>query len=175
MQGIRTLCKPHTWKFFRNLYRQGNHITEAYLDVAQSCPSLHSELLNFSNNIYRPHKGMYTLLSTLKEKYNLYLLSNIGNSTLTRLKTEYPDYFALMTEDINTINRPDMPLVWKPQQQSYQQALTVIKQQTTPHHAIFVDDKRKNIESAHKAGLNAIRFTSYKQFEKDLHLLLGRK
>lgn len=174
MQGIKTLFCPRTWNYFKQLYTQGNHITESYLDVAQNLPVLHSELLNFSNNIYKPHNGMYQLLTKLKEKHHLYLLSNIGNSTLERLKKEYPDYFALMTDDTNTINRnSNKELVWKPQQQAYTQALMTIEKPMQSHLAIFVDDKRKNVEAAHKAGLNVIYFRSYEQFKKDISTLIG--
>ena len=174
MQGVKILFRPRTWKFFKQLYNQGNHITESYLDVAQPYTPLHSELLNFSNNIYKPHTGMYQLLAHLKQRHNLYLLSNIGNATLDRLKKEYPDYFALMTEDTNTINRhSEQGLVWKPQQKAYEQAVMTIRKSNHMHYGNFVDDKRKNVEGAYKAGLNVIYFKSYQQFKNDVATLLG--
>lgn len=174
MQGIQTLFCLRTWNYFKQLYNQGNHITESYLDVAQSSPVLHSELLNFSNNIYKPHNGMYHLLAKLKEKHQLYILSNIGNNTLERLKKNYPDYFALMTDNDNTINRnSNQELVWKPQQLAYTQALMAIEKPMQNHLAIFVDDKKKNVQAAHQAGLNVIYFRSYEQFKKDITMLIG--
>lgn len=174
-QATRLFFYPKTWKHLKDHYNQGNRVTEVYLDAAQAFPILHNELLDFSNNIYKPHLQMYTLLSNLKKDHNLYLLSNIGGKTFERLKNTYPEYFALMAHPENTINSlPTTHALWKPQRSAFTESLRLINQSHNPHLAIFVDDKDANIKAAHQAGMNAIRFTSYQQFEKDLAILLGK-
>ena len=176
---LQALFNKTTFKNLCKLYRSGNLITEAYLNTATSYPALHSELLEFSNNIYSPDTEMLTLLQLLAQNnHQLYLLSNIGNQTLDRLKQDYPHYFAILSDTNNTINRKvevSSDLVWKPQIDAFRQSLTTIDQQHTPHLAIFVDDKLKNVHAAHKAGLNAIHFSSPRQLKNDLTKLLGKE
>ena len=105
-EGMQALCSLKTWKSLHRSYKAGNRITEAYLNAAKQRPHLHSELLNYSNTIYTADTQMETLLGHLKQQgHELYLLSNIGNTTLERLQATYPAYFSLMTDTRNTINR----------------------------------------------------------------------
>ena len=175
-QGLRALIHPETWKTLTKRLKEQNHITESYLDAAKQFPFLHNELLEFSNNIYTPNQSMKTIFKILSERgHKMYLLSNIGNATLKKLKLDYPDYFAYLTETENLINRTINTdnLVWKPQMDAYQQALKVIGQKETAHLTLFVDDKLKNVHAAHKAGINAIKFCNQAQFEQDLKKIMG--
>ena len=175
-QAAQVFFYTKTWKHLKDRYNEGNRVTEVYLDAAQTFPILHNELLDFSNNIYKPNARMYKLLTQLKNGHNLYLLSNIGSKTFEKLKNTYPDYFALMTNPQNTINSlANNHTLWKPQHSAFHHSLHLINQSQNPHLAIFVDDKSINIKAAHQIGMNAIRFTSYPQFEKDLITLLGKK
>lgn len=175
-QGIKSLFSLHTWKALYRRYSEGNRVTEAYLNATRPSPLLHNQLIDFSNNIYTPNKAMQQLLKSLKKKHGLYLLSNIGNRTISRLRQQYPEYFALMTSIENSINENDTNhSLWKPQLHAYQKALQKIEKSHTPHLAIFVDDKPINCKAAQNAGLNAIRFICTHQFEEDLALLLGKK
>lgn len=176
-EGFQALCSPTTWKSLHRRFKTGNLITEAYLNAAKQKPHLHSELLNYSNNIYTADKQMQKLLSVLRQKHHeLYLLSNIGNLTLERLKNSYPTYFDLMTDNRNTINRgatDDQSLIWKPQPQAYIEALHTIGKSSVAHHAIFIDDTRRHIQAAHQQGMNAILFRSFAQCKQDIEILLG--
>jgi FMN phosphatase YigB (HAD superfamily) len=107
----------------------------------------------------------------------LYLLSNIGNKTLEKLKLDYPDYFIHFSETTNTINRTSLgshDLIWKPKLIAYQKALATIGKTEAPHLTIFVDDNLANVRAAYKIGLNAIQFKNQSQFENDLKNLLGK-
>ncbi len=176
---LQTLFDRTTWAKLKKIYSTGNMITEAYLNTATGHPALHSELLEFSNNIYTPDTDMYKLLQSMaQENHKLYLLSNIGNQTLTRLKRQYPDYFNLLNDADNTINREaktSCDLVWKPQLNAFEQSLKTIQHQTQPHLAIFIDDKLKNVQAAHKAGLNSIHFLNAQQLKSDLAILMGKE
>ncbi len=176
MQGVKALFSPHTWKALHTHYSKGNRVTEAYLNTAYPLQPLHGQLLDFSNNIYTPNKAMYQLLKVLNKEHALYLLSNIGSATLSRLKQEYPDYFELMTHAENTINsnQSEPHSLWKPQHTAYHKALRTLHASHAPHLAIFVDDKPMNCKAAQEAGMNAIRFICAHQFEQDLALVLGK-
>lgn len=176
-EGIQALCSLKTWKSLHLLYKKGNRITEAYLDTAKQRTNLHSELINYSNNIYTADQHMELLLHHLKKQgHELYLLSNIGNMTLARLQETYRTYFSLMTDMRNTINRDisdEAALLWKPQAAAYQEALKITNKASAAHLGIFIDDTKRNVEAAHDCGLNAILFRSFAQCKDDLEILLG--
>lgn len=176
-EGIQAVCSPRTWKSLYHSYKRGNRITEAYLNATKQLPHFHSELVNYSNTIYTADKQMETLLGQLKQLgHELYLLSNIGNTTLERLQTTYPAYFSLMTDTRNTINRTvhdEHSLIWKPQQTAYHTALATINKPTSAHLAIFIDDTKRNVQAAHTYGMNAILFRSASQCKRDIETLLG--
>ncbi len=178
-EGFITLLSPKTWKFLHGRYKEGNRITEAYLNAARPHSQLHAELLDYSNNIYTADKQMYEFLKILKsDGHNLYLLSNIGSATLERLRLEYPDYFALMSDSQNTINRSSLEtdsFMWKPQKAAYQESLNAVGKLENPHHTIFIDDTRRNVRAAHELGMNAILFKSFAQCKKDVLNLLGKE
>jgi FMN phosphatase YigB (HAD superfamily) len=178
-EGIITIFSPQTWKELLHRYNEGNRITEAYLNAAKQRPQLHTELLNYSNNIYTPDNNMHKLLIDLKNQgHELYLLSNIGNATLERLKLTNPDYFALMSNPQNTINRSSLEsdsFIWKPQKAAYHQSLETVGKLENPHHTIFIDDTSRNVKAAHELGMNAILFKSFAQCQRDIQTLLGKE
>ena len=161
---------------YRKREKEGNKITERKFDTVKHYRHLHQELIDFSNNIFTPNKQMRRLLAELKNKgHELYLLSNIGNITLERLVNTHPDFFSVVTDTRNTINRTATDtgnFVWKPRLDAFTQALTTVDKPNHAHLAIFVDDSLPNVTAAHKAGLNAIHFTSYPQFFHDINVLL---
>jgi len=178
-EGLITLLSPKTWRFLHGRYKEGNRITEAYLNAAKNHAQLHAELLNYSNNIYTADRNMRELLKNLKKNgHALYLLSNIGNATLERLKEENFDYFALMNDPRNTINRHSLEtnsFMWKPQKAAYQESLKAVEKLENPHHTIFIDDTTRNVRAAHELGMNAILFKSFAQCKKDILNLLGKE
>lgn len=178
-EGMLTLFSSKTWKILHRRYQEGNRITEAYLNTAKQHPQLHAELLDYSNNIYTADSNMHELLKNLKNcGHGLYLLSNIGKATFERLKQEHPDYFALMSDPQNTINRHSLEtdsFIWKPQKAAYQESLNAIGKLENPHHTIFIDDTHRNIHAAHELGMNAILFKSFAQCKKDIQTLLGKE
>jgi FMN phosphatase YigB (HAD superfamily) len=175
-QGIKAIFSKKTRAEYRKRQKEGNKITERKFDTIKQYAHLHKELIDFSNNIFTPNKQMKCLLTELKDKgHKLYLLSNIGNVTLDRLVKTHPDFFSIITDTRNTINRTAADtgsFVWKPRLDAFTQALNTIDKPDHAHLAIFVDDQKHNVEAAHKAGLNAIHFTSHSQFFHDVKALL---
>lgn len=175
-QGVKALLSKKTRTEYRRLQREGNKITERKFGAAKDFKYLHNELIDFSNAIFTPNKQMYTLLTDLKSRgHDLYLCSNIGNVTLERLVAQHPQFFTVMNAPHNTINRTASEtgnFVWKPQAAAYKQALATVHKSDAAHLCIFVDDHIQNVTAAHKAGLNAIHFTSYPQFFHDVTTLL---
>ncbi len=178
-EGFITILSPKTWRFLHGRYKEGNRITEAYLNAAKQHSQLHAELLDYSNNIYTADSNMHDLLKNLKNHgHELYLLSNIGNATLERLKQENSEYFTLMNDPRNTINRSSLEtdsFMWKPQKAAYQESLKAVGKLGNPHHTIFIDDTLRNVEAAHELGMNAILFKSFVQCKRDILNLLGKE
>lgn len=177
-QGIKALFSKKARTLFKKRQKEGDKITERKFDTVKEFAHLHSELIDFSNNIFSPNLQMKRLLMQLKNNgYELYLLSNIGNVTLERLVRQHPTFFSLMTDTQNTINRTATQtglFVWKPRLDTFTQSLATIKKSHHAHLAIFVDDQIDNILAAHKAGFNAIYFTSYPQFYRDVANLIKK-
>lgn len=176
-QALQALLSLKMWKTISQRYKEGNLITEVYLDATKHFPFLHNELLEFSNNIYTPHVGIKKTFERITQLgHKMYLLSNIGNATLEKLKLDYPDYFIHFSETENTINRiisdPHI-FTWKPRIDAYFKALSVINKENKVECAIFIDDKLKNVHAAQKAGLNAIKFSTQAQLESDLKKLIN--
>jgi FMN phosphatase YigB (HAD superfamily) len=175
-QGVKALFSKKARNEYKKRAKEGNKITERKFDSIKHYKHLHNELIDFSNNIFSPHKQMYRLLTELKGKgYPLYLCSNIGNTTLERLISQHPEFFTVMTDRQNTINRTATTtgtFVWKPRPEAFREALATIEKIHQPHLAIFVDDQIENVRAAHNVGLNAIHFTSYPRFFQDISTLL---
>lgn len=175
-QGIKAVFSKKARAAYRACKRAGNKITECTFDAAKEFKHLHQELIDFSNNIFSQNKQMLRLLTQLKDRgHHLYLCSNIGNVSLERLVLQHPTFFSVMNSPKNTINRcasTAESLVWKPQIKAYKQATTTIGRADTAHLCIFVDDQLHNVKAAHEAGLNAIHYTSYPQFFRDINALL---
>ncbi len=177
-QSVKAVFSKKVRNEYRKRQKEGNKITERKFDTVKRYKHLHKELIDFSNNIFTPNKQMHRLLIELKNKgHELYLLSNIGNVTLDRLVKTYPDFFSVVTDTRNTINRTvtdGQSFVWKPRLDAFTQALNTVEKPDHAHLAIFVDDQKHNVEKAHEAGLNAIHFTSYPQFFHDVNKLLNK-
>ena len=175
-QGVKAVFSKKTRNEYRKRQKEGNKITERKFDTVKQYKHLHKELIDFSNNIFSPNKQMQRLLTELKNKgHELYLLSNIGTVTLDRLVAQHPEFFSVITDTKNTINRTAADtgnFVWKPRLDAFTQALNTVNKPDRAHFAIFVDDQLENVRAAHKAGLNAIHFTSYSQFFHDVNALL---
>ena len=134
-------------------------------------PKLSDEIDNFFNKdffeILIPIKNNINLLPKLKEKYNLYVLSNFHKESFEFISKKYEffknfDGFAISYE----------PHLLKPEPEIYEYLLE--KFNLNPSETLFIDDTEVNIESAEKMGINGIHLPDYTKLEEKLEDILNR-
>lgn len=175
-QFFSALCRSNIRKTIHHFGKQECLVSQAYFDAAQEYDHAYTQLIKLTNNIYIPNKPIYNVVEALTDEgCKHYLFSNIGPKALKDLQKTYPQYFAFLEEQKNTIN-PSTPhythWVWKPQTQAFNKALDYLNKTHKPWTTIFVDDNIKNIKKAQEMGMNAILFASVEQFENDINQLV---
>ena len=108
----------------------------------------------------KPQNEVIRLIKRLKKRHAVALLSNIDRS----------DYFM----DLQLINKNIFDQrflsfylhVRKPDKRIYEIVLDSFKLNSS--EAVFIDDKKKNVEAARQLGMHAIQFTSYQNLNRDL-------
>lgn len=113
------------------------------------------------NHTFRENDSMTEILTVLKSKYPLFLLSNTNESHWNFLESTY------------RVSRHFQELVLsfevgyaKPQEEIYRH--TVEKTGLNPENCVFIDDLPVNIEAADKVGLQTIQFESSKDMVRKL-------
>ncbi|OGM04354.1 hypothetical protein A2715_03280 [Candidatus Woesebacteria bacterium RIFCSPHIGHO2_01_FULL_39_32] len=103
-------------------------------------------------------------IKKLKGKYNLYLLTNIGNEWLAfkRTKFKLDDYFAgIVSSAQEGIAKPD-PKIY---------SILINRFNINPGESLYVDDLERNIVAAEAFGFRTILFESLKDATTRLHVL----
>ena len=121
----------------------------------------------FLDNFYsmlKPITQNIALLSGLKEKYNLYVLSNIHKDSFEALSTKH-EFFKnfdgwVISADYNTI---------KPEAKIYETLIE--KYKLDPHKSLFIDDSEKNTVKAEEFGIKTIFLPDYTKLEGELKKL----
>jgi len=97
---------------------------------------------------------MTKMFQGLREQFPLYLLSNINDSNFTFLETNFnvSRHFneLILSHEVGYI---------KPEPEIYHEVLK--RSGMEPHHCLFVDDLKPNVEGARAVGLNAFQFTGF--------------
>jgi HAD superfamily hydrolase (TIGR01509 family) len=121
-------------------------------------------------NLQLPIIGTINIIHELKARgYTLYVFSNIGPQSLTKLSSYYPEIFELFSGFVYT--QPEDNWIHKPQKAAYEKFLN--KFNVRPEQVIFIDDKRVNLTPAQEMGFNIIHFTSPEQLKKALKPYIG--
>lgn len=116
--------------------------------------------LNSYTPAYREKKKMFDLLSLLKtEGYQTALLSNIEDPI-----KEY--IVAKNYQNIDTFIFSCEVKMSKPDKEIYDYTLDQLK--ISPQEAIFVDDRKENIEAANSLGITGLHFQDYEKLADDL-------
>lgn len=97
----------------------------------------------------------------LRKKYKIGLLSNFVYEWLHELLTKH-DLHPYFDEVIISAKEK----LIKPEPEIFLKILSLLKIQ--PDEAIFVDDKKINVDAANRIGLKGILYTDIKKFKKDL-------
>jgi len=105
---------------------------------------------------------MIELIKTLKEKYQLIILSNNNDITSKTLRNEYSDLLNLF-DKVYFSNEVGLK---KPDRDFFEY---VIKDKNlVPEDSVFIDDKEKNVKASQSAGMKGILYTNFDKFIEDL-------
>jgi len=110
------------------------------------------------------NKKLLLLISGLKEKYKISILSNAGNDfwrfvDKTELRKMFDD--ILLSYKVKMI-KPDTAI--------YQ--LATKRLNVKPEECIFVDDSANNVAGAEAVGMRGILYKDFMQFQNDLNKIL---
>jgi len=111
---------------------------------------------------YKPKKEVRNFAKKLSKNYEVALLTNFGNAfkkynKIWELDRIFPKDKIFVSYVLKMI---------KPHRQIYKYVLKKLRRR--PEETIFIDDNKKYIEGAKKAGMNTILFKSLPQLKKDL-------
>ena len=113
-------------------------------------------------SIFPPHTLIpESLLESLRRRYRLLLLSNTNSLHFSFVRKNYPllrhmDHFVLSYE----------VRAMKPAPEIYQAAIALSN--CSAQECFFIDDIADNVEAARREGMDAARFVSHEQLQKDL-------
>lgn len=108
---------------------------------------------------------MITLLKKLHSKYDLILLSDSDDITVKNLKKYHAEMLALFRKKYFS----NQLKVAKPNPKIFEYVLADLC--IDPSKCVFIDDKKKNVDSAKKCGVKGIVFSSVEQVKKEFTLL----
>lgn len=104
---------------------------------------------------------MLSFIKKLKKDYPIYLLTNHVKFWFEKTRSEYKldNLFDSILTSYNLKQK-------KPDKSIYSTVLKMIK--LKPQDCIFIDDQEKNVESAKKAGINAICYKGIENLKEEL-------
>ena len=118
--------------------------------------------------ILQPIEENVKLLSKLKEKYNLYILSNFHQPAFEHIFKKY-DFFRLF--DGHTVSCYYYLL--KPEKEIYDTLID--KFNLIPEETVFIDDTKVNIDACEKEGIRGIHLPDYTELKQKLEEFLKWK
>ena len=118
--------------------------------------------------ILQPIEENVKLLSKLKEKYNLYILSNFHQPAFEHIFKKY-EFFRLF--DGHTVSCYYYLL--KPEKEIYDTLIN--KFNLIPEETVFIDDTKVNIDACEKEGIRGIHLPDYTELKQKLEEFLKWK
>ena len=115
--------------------------------------------------ILQPIEENVKLLSKLKKKYNLYILSNFHQPAFEHIFKKY-EFFRLF--DGHTVSCYYYLL--KPEKEIYDTLIN--KFNLIPKETVFIDDTKVNIDACEKEGIRGIHLPDYTELEQKLEEFL---
>ena len=109
-----------------------------------------------------PNEEVFDIVRALKGKYKLGVISNVGSKLETYLPKQYVDLFDVITLSSEVA-------LLKPEPQIYLEHLR--KSGSQPEQAVFIDDRRPNVDGALAVGMEAIWYQNPEQLRTDLSKL----
>ena len=109
---------------------------------------------------YTANEKMVSFLVSLKKKYNVYLLSNVGQQDLERIA----DRKFMTAADGGVFSC--MEGCVKPDQKIYEKLIE--KYGIVPEETVFIDDGAANVATARKMGFHAVRYITARRTESQV-------
>jgi putative hydrolase of the HAD superfamily len=129
-------------------------------------PLSREQLMNAWNGLFAPIPEMLELARELKNRYPVYLLSNIGKLHWDFLSSTY-DLDAYCHDRLASFEAGAM----KPAADIYRSAQRRFSLE--PEHTLFIDDKPENISGAAACGWQAFVHCNPSATRKRLHEIIG--
>lgn len=158
----------------KNMFKEGS--SEEYIHLARKHNNPYmEELIIQATNAQRPISGTAAIIQELSDNgYEQHVGSNIGRTTFDAIinPEKHPDCAWVFRHfDINKSHVVDFnngAIVKKPNPEFFQKYLDKNKINLKKTRVIFIDDKKKNIETARSLGFHAIQFKNPDQLRQDL-------
>ena len=124
----------------------------------------YEEFKKYWNEIFWVNEGIEKILTRLKPRYPLYVISNTNDLHYEYILKEFP-----ILRHFKEIFPSHKVGARKPDALIYRKVLKKIKYK--PEETVFVDDVPKFVRGARKVGMHAVRFRSNEQLVRDLKKL----
>ncbi len=164
---ILMLFYPRFWTLLFSFIKKGAVPEECIIKMATALPRLKPYIPTgiAIANAQKPYEETVEIIHALKvHGYSIYLFSNIGEQTLHQLKKIYPDILDLFDDGLSTQSTDNY--LKKPNRAAFEKYSLTLGQPF--HDIVFIDNKRKNIQSAKKLGIDGIFFSNPAQLYRDL-------
>jgi HAD superfamily hydrolase (TIGR01509 family) len=115
-------------------------------------------------DMFEPQAAVFELAARLRERYRVFLLSNVGDLHWAHIGTRY----RLQTLAHDVIRSYAVGLI-KPDQAIY--ALAERRFELDPATTVFIDDRAENVAAAQARGWRAIQHRRHDQTLEALHAL----
>ena len=152
---------------FEQAYTRGEISTMEFYRAASRVfkkPIPYETFKHYWNDIFWENPGMGRLLCRLKRRYPLYLISNTNDLHFSYIKK----HFRILRHFKKRFPSHEVG-ARKPDLKIYRRVLKKIG--LRPEETVFIDDMKKFIAGARRAGMNTIRFKNRKQLIQDLRKL----
>lgn len=164
--------KKRVWDHFftsptEKAYTRGEISCQEFFDHAKQSLAIPVDFETFKfywNDIFVENKGMDNLLTKLKKKYPLYLISNTNKMHFDYIRSQ----FKILRHFKKTFPSHEVGCR-KPESAIYKKVLRAVK--LKPQQSVFVDDMPKFVEGARAVGMHAIQFRSKPQLIRELKKL----
>ena len=112
--------------------------------------------------IFHPKDEVIKLIRRLKERYPLYLISNINELHFKYLYQEFSEVFSLFNKLLLSFEIKSV----KPEEKIYQELKRIANQEAKD--IVYIDDRQDLIEEAKKLNFKCIRFKNFPSFIRTL-------
>lgn len=139
---------------------------EYYARIAEIAGKTPEEIRAVDDRQHTRDERMIAYSQEFRPAYKVALLSNIDSETIRRLFPNFEQLFdAFVVSGDVGMTKPSVELF----------EFTAAKLGLPPEGCLMIDDLPKNVEGAKLAGMKAVLFTSQRQLEEDLLVVLGQE